>query len=456
MRSLIAWFALLCGCSEGIVVPHDGDGGGGAATYGATTTGVTSSTTATGGDGGYEPQGGSGGSGGGPIPKDRMIVVDADIPSHADPEEVIVLVSAPDGTVSDWWTGAELPVDAGVNDGDLVTFAFWSGYSQATSYRITPTVMEVMADVPIRSYFLPCRQQAPMSVTLVLPEVAGANHYDVEASSGVAGLYASGPGTAEREIWACEGIESFDVVALASDSANLHAIAFARLDTIAYVPGSSIEVPIVWSTERQNLDIVVSGAPGASLRATGSWRDGSLSLSGMYASTSMTAQIGPDGTTSLTYGPLAIGGGTSSVSVSTPPSFTCELDNAWRMAPFDGTPFMVAFGTLAGFAPTADGNVAIGGSGEVGDVLHRWADDYLTDDSAYWQLLEDPLTPYPLPTHPDLPAGALPEFKWPSAAAEIRHIHQDLVGIEGYTQYASINPAGLDGRARHRLPQSCF
>jgi hypothetical protein len=201
------------------------------------------------------------------------------------------------------------------------------------------------------------------------------------------------------------------------------------------------------------VDITVDGPPGASFRARGQWHGPSFDTYGANVHTSVSAVVGDGGTTALSYGPFVLGEGEASVVVSTPDAdyFWCELDRTWRNAPFDGTPFHVSLGALAKFEPTDDGNVAIGTRGEIGDVVRRWVDEYTSDTPAFWELNEDPLLRYPLPVEPEVPAGLLPDFEWPNGTAELRYLHEDFVGVEGYADFARVDPQDHDGRALHRL-----
>jgi len=88
------------------------------------------------------------------------------------------------------------------------------------------------------------------------------------------------------------------------------------------------------------------------------------------------------------------------------------------------------FGTLDGFAPQSDGNVALAGAGEVGDVMMRTEHDYAASLPSYWVLYEDPGLPYPIPVKPQVPADLLPDFKWPGPNAELRFIHYDYEATE--------------------------
>jgi hypothetical protein len=448
MRHLCAAL-LLCGCSADLVIAP-GEGGGGSA---PDPTGGAPAVTGTGGSGGSSGTGGQ--------PTARTIVVDFDAPEGADRDTVVVLVSSPEGAVRETRLGGDLPFVAGVNDGDLVTYlATWGAWSSASMFRVTPEVTEVRTG---RWFWLakpdePCEFAAPMTVTFEIPQVEGANKFDLRLAG--ANYLPSSQlhvGTNEAQVAACATTTSFDLVLVAKEYSNTDPVAFARLDDIPYVPGGTATLPIELSSERALVDIVVDTQPGATFGARGSWHNDTFGHNGIWVDTSMTQTVGDTGSASLSYGPFALGAGDSTVSVSVPPGpFTCEIDFAWKAAPVDGTPLHARLGTLAGFSPQADGNVALAAGGEVGDVMIRSEDDYASDTPAYWALHEDPQAPYPLPAKPQVPTDLLPDFLWPGAGAELRYIHEDRGPTEGYADYARTNSSRADGRARHRVPAGCF
>ncbi len=412
------------------------------------TTGPGASTTATTG------QGGSGGEGGRAAV--RTIVVDMDVPDDADPDRVVVLVSAPDGTVSGTWLGGELPVDASVNDGDLVWYLYERGASsEAHTFRVTKDVTEVRVAPWLGSAYEPCALAEPMTVILDVPPVDRANSYSFVLAGAIPHVPVS-PGTNQVEVKACPGTTSFDLLLVAKEYGNTDPIAFARLDAIAYLPGSTTSIPITFSTERVLADIIVEADPGTAFQAHGSWHNTAFGLGGYSVHTSSSHQVGDAGTGTLEYGPFALGSGASSVSVSAPPNWYCELERAWKVVPFDGAPLHLQLGALAGFVPLGDGNVAIASDGEAGDVMRRTEHEYESDTPSYWELHEDPKTPQPLPVKPAVPEGLLPNFKWPNPGAELGYVHQDAAPVDGYADYVRSDSEPMDGRARHRDPATCF
>ena len=155
-------------------------------------------------------------------------------------------------------------------------------------------------------------------------------------------------------------------------------------------------------------------------------------------------------------GPLSVSG-RGWVQVATPPGFSaeaCESDYAWTLAPFDGTPLEVFFGSLAAPARAADGAIGLESAGELGDMLMRQESNF---DSvvSIWQLHEDPREPRPMPARPQVPSTVLPDFEWPSATAEVRFLHHDLEVVDGYAAFTSAAVKDLDGRGRILFPALC-
>lgn len=388
----------------------------------------------------------------------RTIVVGVDVPADTDPNGVVVLVSAPDGTVSGTWLGGDLPVDAPVNDGDLVSYLYVrSDWSYAHTFRVTPEVIEVNVEAFLRYGNGPCALDEPMMIAVDIPEVEGANDFDFRLRGAVPMTPSIDAGPALLEVRACPGTPSFDLLLVAKDEAYFpfgNALAFARIDAIPYVPGSTISLPIVMSEERALVDIVLEADPGTTFSVNGTWiGDGFGNFGGKLPVWSSTGeQIGDSGTAQLSYGPLAIGPEQSWARATTPGYFDCENYSAWKVTPFDGAPLVAKKNALAGFAPTADGNVGIASDGgEVGDVMVRTQDNLA---SATWYLHEDPSTQFPLPEKPPAPTALLPDFQWPSGG-DITYSHEDDAPIVGYADYAKLNVVPMDGRNRRRTPYYC-
>ncbi len=429
----------LCGCSEVLVPPDDGTGGGGSAPSSSVSGSQVASSAGTGGSGGNDPV--------------RTIVVDVEVTEGIDADSVVVLLSAPDGQVTDSWLGGELPIETPVTDGDLVSYVYMRGTSStAQSFRITPAVTEVRTATYQQVFDGPCDFGDPMTVFLEIPQVENGNVFDLWLAGAywfpVSGL---GPGTNEIEVRGCPGTTSFDLLIVPKEYSNTDPLAFARIDSIAYVPGTTITLPIAWSTERSLVDIIVEAEPETLFRASGFWHN--WSFGGFPVTTSTGAETNERGTAMLTYGPFAVGPGNSRASVAVPPFWSCELDMTWKVAPFDGAPLHARIGALAGFAPAADSSVSLASDGEIGDVMTRTKHDYESDTPSYWKLHEDPVTPYPLPVPPDVPQQLLPGFIWP-AVGEIQYTHEDHGPIEGYAEYVKTT-AAMDGRARYRVPDGC-
>ncbi|NUP11777.1 MAG: hypothetical protein HOW73_37495 [Polyangiaceae bacterium] len=445
----------LCGCTSDIVVPPGGGGGEGqgavASTGGAPVANGGGGQGGDGANGGIGADGGSGGEGG----SQRTVLVDVDMPAGFDADEVVILVSAPDGTVTSSWKGGELPVDAPANNGDLVSYLYRSGtWSYAQSFRVTPSVSEVETTPWLRRFGPACETQPPMTISFTIPEVDGALDYRV-ATAGATFLpmSAPSPGTQQATIRACVGESTFDLLLVVREYANTEVIAFARVDDIPYAPGTTAEIPLELSTARELVDVVVDAEPGTDFKASAIWNGDAFRV---VADSSFTQTIGTVGFAGFSYGPFAIGPEPRRVHVMTPPSFNCEIEHAWKSAPFDDTPLHLMVGSLAEFADTGNGSIALAPDGEVGDVLIRSEDEYTTDTPAYWALYEDPETYYPLPAQPQVPAGMLPEFEWPNSSAEIRLVNRDVADVAGYADYVRVNSEEAAGRARERVPQYCW
>ncbi len=160
--------------------------------------------------------------------------------------------------------------------------------------------------------------------------------------------------------------------------------------------------------------------------------------------TSVTESVGGGGTTSLQYGPFALGEGASSVYAYIPPyPWSCEHEAAWKVAPFDASPLHARFGALSALATASDGNVMLAPEGEVGDVMKRIEDEYWSDTPSYWELHEDV-------------SAILPDFVWPLPGYSLNYEHEDINGLEGYADYARSNAATMDGRLRKWNPETCF
>lgn len=388
----------------------------------------------------------------------RTILVDLEAAVGADKDAVVVLVSAPDGAVSGTWLGGDLPVEAPVNDGELVSYVYSPSWTLVESYRVTPQLTELRATIALPESEGPCEMAAPMTLTFDVPVVANGNTFDLRLAG--ANFLPSGSvhtGLNEAEVRACVGTTSFDLVLVAKEFANTDPLAFARVDGIAYVPGGSVHLPLQLSSERALVDVLVEADPETSFGVIGSWANRSFGYNGYWVRTTTTQTVDASGSGSLSYGPFALGTGSAFVEVTVPPPyFSCELDWTWKAAPFDGSPLVARIGALAGFAPQADGNVALESVGEIGDVMVRTEDDYASDITSYWALHEDPVAPYPLPAKPIIPTDLVPNFKWPGPDAELRYIHEDETMVDGYAEYARMNPPHADGRARHRVPAGCF
>jgi len=360
------------------------------------------------------------------------IVVDAELPESMDPNDVVVLVSTTDGEVKQTFLGGELPVGAAADPGDLVTYFYVRGlWSYALMYRVTPGVAEVRTKPWMPPADSPCQVDDPMTLILDVPEVPGATYYDLRLDGANAPMWQLDPGLNEVEVRGCPGTQSFDLVVAVQEFANTEPIAVARIDDIPYADGSVTSMPVELTSERNLIDIEVEGKPGMSFGSIAQWYGQGFGMSGYSVETKTTHSIGSDGTASLSDGPFALGAGRERVSVTVPPPyFSCEIEIVWKTGPFDGSPLHARFGTLDGFAPQSDGNVALAGAGEVGDVMMRTEHDYAASLPSYWVLYEDPGLPYPIPVKPQVPADLLPDFKWPGPNAELRFIHYDYEATE--------------------------
>lgn len=376
--------------------------------------------------------------------KDRTIVVDASLSPVTDARRVVVLVSDPSGEVSSWWTADQLPVEAEVDDDDLVTFAFIDGaYSNARSFRVAPDVSEVRLEIDAYPWDFDrrCAYQEPMTLELTVPSVEGAEEYTLLSSRSIAAVDSSlkipGPGTHTYTIEGCSGTESFDVMVVASANAVDGGLAFARVDGLPYVPGSAVEVPIAFSDERSVVEVTAFGAPGTEVQVAGVWSDSTLKGSANKPLLGI-AEIGSNGEAELSASPLVFAGGRSWLEVSAPLR-DCERDIAVKYPPFNDAPWQVVLGSLAAPLMQQDGAIAIESTGERGDVLVRNEFDSL--GSANWQLHEDPERPLPLPAKPQIPVTALPEFVWPRPNAEdedegrVSYQHWDVSAVGGYAEF---------------------
>ena len=396
--------------------------------------------------------------------KDRTILVDATLTPRTDPRRVVVLVSDPSGDVSAWWTADQLPVEAEVDNGDLVTFAYKSGaWSIASSYRVTSDVTAVTSEadvMPVR-----CTRQEPTTVLLTIPAVEGAASYSLSTSDAVF-VHAPGvpdpvtePGTYAYEVIACSGVESFDVLVWARQAEPDvlgESIAFARVDGIPYAPGATVEIPLVFSVERAKIEVAAHGTPGTLVGARSYWFD--QDLDGAAGFSIVQGELSPSGQANLTVSPLALPGGRTWVQVWTPPSWeVCESQIAWKHAPF-GDPFEVFFDQLAAPVVGEDGNMAIASVGEVGDVLIREEGQIKTalkGEFALWRLHEDPAQPQPLPAKPTIPPTVLPGFVWPTTDAEVTFRHRDERYFANYAELASESANLREGRDRVLFPKHC-
>jgi hypothetical protein len=433
---------LLCGCATVEIVPSPGEGGGGATRApGAGASGVGASSS-------------EGGGGSSPTP---TLTIDIDLPPTADANTVVVLLSSPEGNVKETFLGGELPAAAAADAGDLVTFFHTRAGSTALTYRVTPATTEVRSRpwIPTADAF--CAVDEPMTLVLDVPEVPGANSYDLRLNGAFNPMWQVDPGLNEVEVRVCPGTDSFDLVLVVQEYSNTDPIAVARVDGIPYADGSVTNLSIELTSERELVEIEVEGEPGTSFGSLSQWYHPGFGPSGFSVETQTTHTIGGDGTASLSDGPFALGAGVQRMTVSVPPPyFNCELELVWKQGPFDGSPLVARFGALDGFAPQADGNVALALEGETGDVMLRTEDDYASDTPSYWALYEDPTQPYPLPEKPEAPLDLLPSFVWPGPGAELRYIHYDYAAVDGYPQYASTAEEDGDGRALHRVPAGCF
>lgn len=431
---------MVCGCGSNVVIPSD-EGAGGA------------------GGGVVDPVGGAPGEGAGGAAVERSILIDAALPAGGETDALAILLAGPDGSVRGTWRGGELPVETTADDGDVVWFIRHAGSgSQAFAYRVTANVTAVTRQSWRWVSHRPCELGPPMTLVLDIPEIEDGRYFDIRFSGANYYPFAQlEPGLNEMEVRACPETSSFDIVLLPQEFGNTEYLAFARIDDIAYVPGSTVTVPVTFSTERALVDVIVETEPGTAFSTSGSWYDEDFGHNGLLVGASAQHVMGETGSASLQYGPFDLGPGYSTVTARVPAvSFNCELDMAWKTLPSDGLPLHAKIGSLAGFAETDDGNVLLAEDGDVGDVMTRSEDDYESPVTSYYELNEDPSSPFPLPVQPEVTEDLVPGFRWPGPGAELRYVHEDIVGLDGYGAYVQSRDGETDGRARHRVPEGCF
>ncbi len=417
---------LMAACAAEVIEP-DGTGGGtektASATAGSTTAASMTTSATTGGEGGAPP---------GPFVIELALIAGVAPSTGTHAEDVTVVVSGPDGSLKQSFSGAELPVQVEVQADDVVGYAWNASPPNILhTYRVTPDVFRIEERVGSP---LPQCDALPMEITVTLPTLAGAYDYRI-AVDGNPALYTANAGTHTFEVVACDGV--FDLFAHARASPGGGVVGYELHQGLAFTAGGSMTLPLgLADTEHRVIAVEAGPLDGAAgLSSTGAWRYGNESV-----------PMAPMDAVPLTGSPLlefpiispGDGFGTPRALITA----EYRADGAWcHESSFDRhgeTDAVIAFDPqrLANAFATEDGGWEFVESGELGDFI-RISRDW--DDATWvWIHYEDP-GGIPSPSVlPDLPA----HVGWPTGAPDLYSVgHEDIVEADGF---AAVIAGGLN------------
>ncbi len=431
---------LIAACDAEIIEP-DGAGGGAettttSATAGSMTAGVTTGGVTTGGDGGAPP---------GPFAIELALLGGASPSAEPGAADVTVVVSSPDGSLKQSFSGDELPVQVEVQADDVVGYA-WNDFSQNIlhTYRITPEVFRI--EEVVGGEQQPC-DALPMEITVTVPSVATANDYRIAVDGDLA-FYTATPGTHTFDVVACDGV--FDLFAYARGPGfGGGAVGYEIHQGLTFTPGGSMTIPLdLTNLEYRVLAVEAGPLDGAvGVGSWGFWRYGldSIPMAAMDA-------ITPIGSPLIEFPIISPGIGTPRALVSADyPAGTgwCHNSTFSRLGETDA---VLAFDPrrLANAFATVDGGWELVESGELGDFV-RISRDW--DDAAWvWIHYEDP-SGVPSPSVlPDLPA----HLGWPTSAPDLYSVgHEDIVEADGFAAAIAGGLSALEETRTWRVTVRC-
>lgn len=399
------------GGGEGVVTGGSGSEGGGAPAGGA-------------------PEGGAPEGGAPALP--RMIDVDVLGPSDT---VLQAFVNDVTGALKQTLSGADLPVQVEVVDGDLVSFLReTSAGLLLQSYRITPDVFRVREQVGVP--YVSCDRE-PMQVTVTFPPMQNASDYwamtdNYDAASSMK------PGQKVISVESCD--DTFDLIAYARDSSAI--LGYELLRDLPFTPGGTMAIPLTLSsTTRRNVSIQVGDLDGAeSFWGYADWRRQPSMLP--HESVNNVHVEQPTGTLLFAPDPIAPapGYGHPIVMASTRwPSNDgiCEERQIVRVGDTED---------LLTFSPKLLASVtAIGshdwtfGPGARGDIVWQTR-KFGASDTHTWLIHEDGnASPAPVVV-PELPS----EIGWPDVIPTVAVVgHDDYDERDGYAALVA-DPLGFD------------
>lgn len=426
-------------CSAKVVVPEDG----------STTSAGGEASTGGGGAGDSDGAGGSGGE----APVARTIEIRHSAPA-ASGEGIAVFINDSNGGLRASFDGTELPVQAEVVDGDLVSFLDIEG-QRMRSLRVSPAVSVVASGDPFYDFGGCDFDGEPMTVTVSFPKVAGASRYTVDASA--VGGYVPGPGHAfssepGEETFSVESCkDTFDLFAVAEGESL---ISYQIVRDIPYIAGGAVTVPLTLADTARALTFVDIGPLEGVERVTGRSR--------WESPPQMFAPDGPELERSnppafITYAPELIqpGGEYGFAMIWLNTTFlphdqgtSCETAS-YETRVLGGTSHSYDPLRLAGVrADDLSGYTLTGGS--LGDEVQRLIG--YDADSWIWEIAEDPTQPSVQLVFPDLPEGA----SWSSSQPELNRLtHRDYSSIEGFGELAGAPTLPWDLTVETRLTSPC-
>ena len=418
MRLCFLACACLLACSDVRIVPNDG---GGAADDGA------------GGDvgvgAGAPGGGGTGGTGGAPVAEPRLIELALIGPQDGDLEGVGVLVNRADGSLRTSYSGLELPVMTEVEDGDMVSFAVPDDEPETRleSYRVRPDVWRIAVSAPPSGSG--CEDLEPMSVTLEIPFVAGAEHYRVHTREKI---FQVEPGVQTIELEPCTA-DTQPLLVVASGASYVDALAFDYLE-VDYVPGGSATLALALASDRQEIALITGDS---AVDVNGWWIPDARPF--IFSSNVSEWQTIPGG---YAQSFIAPGGGYAWMNVFGAPGVTpdgfCTGSHQQLRIPSTSAPVTLDVSTLdlAQPIPLADGGVAFADDGLRGDTIYRAFSNDI--DVYYWALYDDPEAESLPVVFPELPAGdpwSLDPGGPLAPYGDIVHSDRDLYA--GYADFAA-------------------
>lgn len=407
---------------------------------------------------------GGGGAGGGAPLEPRSITIAYRSYRTPDPDTLMVLINHVDGSLVTTLKGSELPTQATVVDGDIVTYVYRSGSSldaelnqQIQSYRVTPGVdgFDIPGWLWLDFSGAPSCVSEKMHVTIHLPTIAGATHARAWFENGPPLALDALPGDLVGDVRTC-GLEGMTAPVLVTlSAANGAFVAFEMIEDVLFEPGTSVELsPSLASSPRAALQFEVdSTEPVLDAWGDGYWRGDSDPFAGepfLFLPYEPPAQValGPVPLTFTTTPPdLPHGQPMGLVKLD----FMPDAGACHRLAEIvrrGVSATSIAFHADALAEPIEDATGYHLGTGERGDWVYRVTHSGAT----VWSSYEDPAQePFPL-VPPTLPDTLPPGFVRPTEAfVPVFLGHDEDDTVNGYADaFRTFRSSSLPSTWRHR------